>query len=125
MPGSRREMSPHAAPRPKTEQIELTDVKMTAPKAAFLAAAIVMAACAVSISAGPGSLHVGDSSCCKRFQHDSIRLILLKRFYHTPTDCKLQAVVLVTKSEKMICADPNKSWVRRAMQHLQKKPQGA
>ncbi|NXL64732.1 CCL5 protein, partial [Chordeiles acutipennis] len=60
------------------------------------------------------------TECCFDYLKSSRRLTNLKHFYTTPKDCFLPAVVFETRNGRKICADPEISWVQKAVQKLQK-----
>uniref|UniRef100_A0A8D2J2I9 C-C motif chemokine n=1 Tax=Varanus komodoensis TaxID=61221 RepID=A0A8D2J2I9_VARKO len=43
---------------------------------------------------------------------------IMASFYKITNDCYLNAIVLVTKTGKQICVDPEATWVRTAMKEL-------
>uniref|UniRef100_A0A8C4UZL2 Chemokine interleukin-8-like domain-containing protein n=1 Tax=Falco tinnunculus TaxID=100819 RepID=A0A8C4UZL2_FALTI len=54
--------------------------------------------------------HFAPIECCFKYTQKAIRHI--QSFYETSSDCSLPAV---------ICADPQKLWVKRAMKNLPRK----
>ncbi|XP_038224873.1 C-C motif chemokine 17-like [Dermochelys coriacea] len=59
--------------------------------------------------------------CCFDYVTGAIQLAKLVDFYNTPSECHLQAVVLETRADRKVCADPSKPWVKRAIRVLQAK----
>ncbi|NXL64742.1 CCL3 protein, partial [Chordeiles acutipennis] len=57
--------------------------------------------------------------CCFGYAQKPIRH--MQRFYQTPSDCSLPAVVIVSATGQEICADPKKPWVKKAMKKLREK----
>uniref|UniRef100_A0A663MRS4 Chemokine interleukin-8-like domain-containing protein n=1 Tax=Athene cunicularia TaxID=194338 RepID=A0A663MRS4_ATHCN len=70
-----------------------------------------------SLSSFPA--HFSPTECC--FNHVQKPIRNIESFYHTPRDCSMPAVVFVTANGAEICADPQKSWVKRVMKRIQKK----
>ncbi|KAM9757262.1 C-C motif chemokine 17 [Dama dama] len=58
--------------------------------------------------------------CCLQFYKGPIPGKLLVDWYHTPGDCPNNAIVLVTRHGKNICANPKDKNVKRAMKYFQK-----
>ncbi|NWR61667.1 CCL4 protein, partial [Bucorvus abyssinicus] len=63
--------------------------------------------------------HHTPTECCYRYAQKPVRRV--QRFYLTPSDCSLPAVVVVAATGHQICADPKKPWVKRAMKTLRQK----
>ncbi|NXK51173.1 CCL5 protein, partial [Chauna torquata] len=61
------------------------------------------------------------TECCFRYAQKTVRLANIQSFYETPKDCSLSAVVLVTVSDFKLCADPEKPWVKKAINKLRRK----
>ncbi|NWI50114.1 CCL5 protein, partial [Calyptomena viridis] len=61
------------------------------------------------------------TECCFHYVKAPLRLLNLKGFYSTPKECFSPAVVFETKNETKVCANPEESWVQRALGRLQKK----
>ncbi|KAM6065130.1 C-C motif chemokine 17 [Theristicus caerulescens] len=59
------------------------------------------------------------TECCFEYAQKPIRH--MKGFYETPSDCSLPAVVIVAATGAEVCADPEQSWVKKAMKKLQRK----
>ncbi|KAM9227980.1 C-C motif chemokine 17 [Leptosomus discolor] len=59
--------------------------------------------------------------CCFSYIKSPIRLANLKSSYKTPKDCFCQAIVFETRNGSKVCADPEMTWVQKAVQRLQKK----
>ncbi|XP_061225032.1 C-C motif chemokine 3-like [Neopsephotus bourkii] len=57
--------------------------------------------------------------CCDKYARK--RVERAESFYNTPKGCRLPAVVLVTAKGEEICANPMKSWVKTAIEKLQRK----
>uniref|UniRef100_A0A8C3RVT0 C-C motif chemokine n=1 Tax=Chelydra serpentina TaxID=8475 RepID=A0A8C3RVT0_CHESE len=59
--------------------------------------------------------------CCFDYVTGAIQLVKLVDFYTTPSECHLPAVVFKTRADRLVCADPSKLWVKRAMKVLEAK----
>ncbi|XP_015268310.1 PREDICTED: C-C motif chemokine 17 [Gekko japonicus] len=59
--------------------------------------------------------------CCYSYKRGGpLPVPLIAKYYKTPSDCALDAVVFVMKSKKTVCANPRESWVRRTIAILQR-----
>nr|XP_009931927.1 PREDICTED: C-C motif chemokine 5-like [Opisthocomus hoazin] len=61
------------------------------------------------------------SECCFHYAKSPLRLANLKSCYRTPKECFSQAVVIVAASGNKVCADPEKPWVKKAMEKVSRK----
>ncbi|NXG67219.1 CCL5 protein, partial [Hemiprocne comata] len=61
------------------------------------------------------------TECCYDYTKFSLRLPNLKGFYTTPKECSLPAIVFETRSRIKICANPEETWVKKAVAKLQKR----
>ncbi|NWI85333.1 CCL14 protein, partial [Pitta sordida] len=59
--------------------------------------------------------------CCFSYAKGPLRLTNLENFYQTPSECFSPAIVFEIKNGNKVCANPEDSWVRRAVGRLQKK----
>uniref|UniRef100_A0ACB8EAG2 Uncharacterized protein n=1 Tax=Sphaerodactylus townsendi TaxID=933632 RepID=A0ACB8EAG2_9SAUR len=60
--------------------------------------------------------------CCYGYKTDQpLPVARIVRYYETPSDCNLEAVVFVMRNKKKICANPSKSWVRRTIDILERR----
>ncbi|NXI97982.1 CCL4 protein, partial [Psophia crepitans] len=57
--------------------------------------------------------------CCFKYVKNRLRLSNLKDFYLSPKECFSPAIVFENKEGKKICADPEMSWVKKAVEMLQ------
>ncbi|NXM25150.1 CCL4 protein, partial [Oxyruncus cristatus] len=62
--------------------------------------------------------HYRPVECCFQYAQKPIRQA--KSYYETPINCTMPAVVIVAASGAKICADPEKRWVKKAIERLQK-----
>ncbi|XP_027762252.1 C-C motif chemokine 5-like [Empidonax traillii] len=62
--------------------------------------------------------HVRPIECCFEYAQKPVRHV--QSYYETPTECPKPAVVIVAASGALICADPKKRWVKRAIETCQK-----
>ncbi|KAI3375003.1 hypothetical protein L3Q82_021530 [Scortum barcoo] len=69
---------------------------------------------------------LGESSpmrfCCTQYQQDPVPVKALKyyRIQDIREDCNINAVMFKTKKNKIICADPDRPWVKHAMESVPK-----
>ncbi|NXC16574.1 CCL17 protein, partial [Corythaeola cristata] len=63
--------------------------------------------------------HFTSSECCFEYAKKPVRRP--QSFYQTPRDCSLPAVVIVAANGSEVCADPEQSWVKKAMKKLRRK----
>ncbi|KAJ1073273.1 hypothetical protein K5549_016676, partial [Capra hircus] len=71
---------------------------------------------------GPGAARAGSvgRECCLQFYKGSIPKKALMDWYPTSGDCPNNAIVLVTRSGRSICANPKDKKVKKAVRYLQK-----
>ncbi|XP_078525814.1 C-C motif chemokine 22 [Lissotriton helveticus] len=84
---------------------------------------LVLAAFVLSITAVIPSVEAGNSICCDKYAPKPIQRKFLKTFHHTPTVCRLPAVIFVTIKGLHMCTNPNENWVKAAMKKLGKEQQ--
>uniref|UniRef100_A0A8D0BEQ8 Chemokine interleukin-8-like domain-containing protein n=1 Tax=Salvator merianae TaxID=96440 RepID=A0A8D0BEQ8_SALMN len=58
--------------------------------------------------------------CCLRYVEKPVPLRLLKSFHYTSSSCATPAVILLSKTGRKICADPEAPWVRHRIAKLPK-----
>ncbi|XP_077787956.1 C-C motif chemokine 3 [Podarcis muralis] len=59
------------------------------------------------------------SDCCEGYRMGGqIPRNRVQNYYRTPSDCRLDAVVFVTKIGRRVCANPRMSWVKKLMSQL-------
>ncbi|NXC76411.1 CCL14 protein, partial [Anhinga anhinga] len=63
---------------------------------------------------------VTPSECCFKYVKYAVEIAKLTSFYETPTDCFSPAIVFETEKGRKICANPESSWVEKAVKKLQK-----
>uniref|UniRef100_A0A8C3CRS3 Chemokine interleukin-8-like domain-containing protein n=1 Tax=Cairina moschata TaxID=8855 RepID=A0A8C3CRS3_CAIMO len=61
------------------------------------------------------------TECCFHYAQKPIRFANILSFYETPKDCALPAVVIVTAAGFKVCNDPQKPWVKKAINKLRRK----
>ncbi|NXH66385.1 CCL5 protein, partial [Hydrobates tethys] len=61
------------------------------------------------------------SECCFGYIKSPPRLANLKRFYVTPRECFSPAIVFETRNGTKVCANPEMTWVEKAVGKLQKR----
>ncbi|NXO21356.1 CCL5 protein, partial [Cisticola juncidis] len=57
--------------------------------------------------------------CCFSFTSRPIPRSRIQSAYRTSTSCAMQAVILITKNGRQICADPKAHWVQKQLEHLE------
>ncbi|XP_051829870.1 C-C motif chemokine 22 [Antechinus flavipes] len=88
-------------------------------QAALLMALILGTALPVT-QAGPYGVNMESAICCKKFVGFPLPLKALSYFYFTSKNCSKHGVILVTKKNLEICADPRKTWVKHAIVSIKK-----
>ncbi|NWX71710.1 CCL4 protein, partial [Alca torda] len=58
-------------------------------------------------------------TCCFSYTHRRIPRRIIASTYTTSNMCALPAVILVTKKGREVCTDPQASWVKEHLKHLQ------
>ncbi|XP_009478298.1 C-C motif chemokine 3-like [Pelecanus crispus] len=95
--------------------------------AAALASLLLMSICSSA------EVHHGDSSvaaspqkpdtpiaCCFSYIGHRLPHYLITSAYMTSSQCSQPAVILVTKTGREICTDPEARWVQEHLKHFQK-----
>ncbi|NWS59014.1 CCL14 protein, partial [Chunga burmeisteri] len=59
--------------------------------------------------------------CCFSYVKSPIRQANLKDFYTTPKECFSPAIVFETRNGTKVCANPEVTWVKNAVEKLQKR----
>ncbi|XP_010008181.1 PREDICTED: C-C motif chemokine 17-like [Nestor notabilis] len=85
----------------------------------FAARTILLLILLLTFSLHHIAAHIMPTECCDMYAQKYVRR--MKSFYKTPQDCSLPAVVIVAATGDVVCADPKKLWVKRAIQNLQRK----
>uniref|UniRef100_A0A8C3JSZ2 Chemokine interleukin-8-like domain-containing protein n=1 Tax=Calidris pygmaea TaxID=425635 RepID=A0A8C3JSZ2_9CHAR len=86
--------------------------------AVALATLLLVAICS------PAKAHLDDSRtslthCCFTFVKIPIPRGIIASAYTTSSVCSLPAVVLVTKKGRKLCTNPQASWVKKHLKHLE------
>ncbi|KAF1674547.1 CCL4 protein, partial [Pygoscelis papua] len=58
-------------------------------------------------------------ACCFSYMHRRIPRSFITSAYKTSSWCPQPAVILVTRTGKKICADPQEPWVQAHLKHFQ------
>ncbi|XP_008638650.1 C-C motif chemokine 3 [Corvus cornix cornix] len=83
--------------------------------AATLATLLLLATCSPS----EGHLDGVPSTCCFKYHKMPIPRRLVSSVFVTSSSCTKPGVIVVTKKEKMLCADPQAPWVKELQKHFQ------
>ncbi|NXE41394.1 CCL3 protein, partial [Ptilorrhoa leucosticta] len=59
------------------------------------------------------------SMCCFSYQRKPIPRRLVSSVFITSSSCTHPGVIVVTKKEKQVCADPQAAWVKELQKHFQ------
>ncbi|XP_010185662.1 PREDICTED: C-C motif chemokine 5-like [Mesitornis unicolor] len=92
--------------------------------AVTLAALLIMAICSPAeahpIPASLQDLDNVPSVCCLRYLSRPIPQRRITSVYTTSSACSQPAVILVTKTGRELCANPQEAWVQQHVKHFQK-----
>ncbi|XP_038609276.1 C-C motif chemokine 22 [Tachyglossus aculeatus] len=86
----------------------------------FLVALALVASLPLA-QAVPYAANLEDSVCCTEFVKWPVRYRYLTDFYFTSLSCRRRGIVLKTVKNLEICADPQMSWVKKAIHLLKSK----
>ncbi|NXO31688.1 CCL5 protein, partial [Cisticola juncidis] len=84
-----------------------------------LAATLVTLLLLATCSPSEGHLDGVPTNCCFSYQMKPIPQRLIRSVFVTSSSCSIPAVVLITKKERKVCADPQAPWVQKILQHFQ------
>ncbi|NXV00293.1 CCL4 protein, partial [Cettia cetti] len=88
--------------------------------AAALAVLLLVAICSLArADAGLSKNETKPISCCYTSISSPIPRSMIHSAYRTSSSCPAQAVVLVTKKGKKVCADPKARWVQKYLKRLE------
>ncbi|NWH97687.1 CCL3 protein, partial [Tichodroma muraria] len=59
------------------------------------------------------------STCCFSYQKQPIPRRRVSSVFSTSSSCTHPGVIVVTKREKQVCADPRAAWVQELLKHFQ------
>ncbi|NXX25022.1 CCL5 protein, partial [Nicator chloris] len=59
------------------------------------------------------------STCCFTYQRQPIPRRRVSSVFITSSSCSRPGVIVVTKKEKQVCADPQAPWVQELLKHFQ------
>ncbi|XP_036604124.1 C-C motif chemokine 22 isoform X2 [Trichosurus vulpecula] len=88
---------------------------------ATLLVALILGTSLPFTQAGPYGVNIEISVCCKNFVQFPLPLKALTTFRFTSDPCQKRGVILTTKKNREICADPHKAWVKHAIKYIKKK----
>ncbi|NWR62445.1 CCL3 protein, partial [Bucorvus abyssinicus] len=83
--------------------------------AATLAALLLVAMC----QGAEAQLDSIPTSCCFSYVHRTIPRSVITSAYMTSSRCHMPGVILVTKKQMKVCADPQEPWVQRYLKYFQ------
>ncbi|XP_058710650.1 C-C motif chemokine 4-like [Poecile atricapillus] len=109
-PRGRRE-SPAASPDSSSDRA-LSTMKVLA---ATLVTLLLLATCSPS----EGHLDGVPSACCFSYQRQPIPRRRVSSVFITSSSCTQRGVIVVTKKNKQVCADPRAPWVQELLKHFQ------
>ncbi|XP_010121247.1 PREDICTED: fractalkine-like [Chlamydotis macqueenii] len=81
---------------------------------------VLMVLCLVTLVGGQPKAPLKCSTTCTSFT-DQIKEHLIKSYRRTEPLCTKQAIILITRRNKEICADPEAKWVKKIMANLDRK----
>ncbi|XP_066058149.1 C-C motif chemokine 5-like [Chamaea fasciata] len=84
-----------------------------------LAAALVTLLLLATCSTSEGHLDGVPSTCCSSYQRQPIPRRRVSSVFVTSSSCSQPGVIVVTKKEKEVCADPQAAWVKELLKHFQ------
>ncbi|XP_005045548.1 PREDICTED: C-C motif chemokine 3-like [Ficedula albicollis] len=94
--------------------------------AASLAVLLLVAICSqaeadhrVSGNAALFKKETKPTSCCFSYISRPIPRGMINSAYRSSSSCSLQAVILVTKKGREVCADPKAPWVQKYLEDLE------
>ncbi|XP_056345782.1 C-C motif chemokine 3-like [Oenanthe melanoleuca] len=94
--------------------------------AASLAVLLLVAICSqaeddhrVSRNAALSKREIKPISCCVSYISHPIPSNMIRSAYRSSTGCSLQAVILLTRKGREVCADPKAPWVQKYLQDLE------
>ncbi|NWZ72129.1 CCL3 protein, partial [Acrocephalus arundinaceus] len=57
--------------------------------------------------------------CCFKYQKQPVPRRLIRSVFVTSSSCSQPGVVVVTKKDKKVCADPQAPWVKKLLEDFQ------
>ncbi|NXR20128.1 CCL4 protein, partial [Cinclus mexicanus] len=92
--------------------------------AATLAGLFLVAICSLAEADARDSRNAALSkneptSCCLMYTSRPIPHRMIRSAYRTSTSCPVQAVVLVTRKGREVCANPEALWVQKYLEDLE------
>ncbi|KAM7033202.1 C-C motif chemokine 4-like [Acridotheres tristis] len=83
--------------------------------AATLVTLLLLAPCSPS----EGHLDGVPSACCFTYQKQPIPRRRVSSVFETSSSCTQPGVIVVTRKERQVCADPRAPWVQELLKHFQ------
>ncbi|NXH43374.1 CCL3 protein, partial [Dicaeum eximium] len=59
------------------------------------------------------------STCCFSYSRQPVPRRLIRSVFVTRSSCPQPGVIVVTKKDKQVCADPQAPWVQQLLKHFQ------
>ncbi|XP_009070796.1 PREDICTED: C-C motif chemokine 5-like [Acanthisitta chloris] len=84
-----------------------------------LAAALVALLLVATCSPSEAHLDGVPTSCCSTYQQRPVPRSRIDFVYPTSSSCTNPGVILVTKRKKVVCVDPQASWVQEILKNFQ------
>lgn len=85
--------------------------------AAALATLLAAAAFCAPASASP---YASDTTpCCFGYITRPLPRAHLREYFYTSSKCSMPAVVLITRKDRQVCANPEKKWVKEYINSLE------
>uniref|UniRef100_A0A3Q3VWZ3 Chemokine interleukin-8-like domain-containing protein n=1 Tax=Mola mola TaxID=94237 RepID=A0A3Q3VWZ3_MOLML len=73
---------------------------------------------AALLSTAISKSEIGPDDCCFKFYSRRVKKSLILSYYMTDYRCPKNAVILVSKKNRHVCADPNVPWVESIMKNV-------
>ncbi|XP_014808605.1 PREDICTED: C-C motif chemokine 4-like [Calidris pugnax] len=84
-----------------------------------LAATLVTVLLVATCSPSQAHLDGVPTACCIKYQKRPVPRALITSAYITSSSCSQPGVILVTKKNKELCADPREPWVQARLKDFQ------
>ncbi|ELK35739.1 PREDICTED: C-C motif chemokine 5 [Myotis davidii] len=88
-------------------------------KVSAAAFAVLLAAAAFCAPASASPYASDTTPCCFAYISRPLPRAHLKEYFYTSSKCSMPAVVLITRKNRQVCANPEKRWVREIINALE------